>query len=101
MTQREGNTLAKGLGEPVPRAASGCPQPALGIWWPCLQFGLCVLLLQCVDPPIPRQHVQGAPLSKHIHYILKDGAIGYEFVAQVIDVENLLVGALGVPAGKL
>lgn len=54
-----------------------------------------------MDPPIPRQHVQGAPLSKHVHYILKDGAIGYELVAQVIDVEDLLVGALRVLTGKL
>lgn len=74
---------------------------ALRTWWPCLQFGLCVLLLQCVDPPIPRQHVQGAPLSEHIHYILKNSTVGYELVAQVIDVENLLVRALGIPVGKL
>lgn len=94
MTQREGYTLANVSWEPVPTAVSGCLWPVLGTWWPCLQFGLCVLLLQCVDPPIPRQHIQGAPLSKHIHYILKDSAIGYKLVAQVIDVENLLVGAL-------
>jgi hypothetical protein len=47
-----------------------------------------------MDTSIACQHVQGAPLSKHIHYILKDSTIGYELVAQVIDVEDLLVGAL-------
>ena len=57
--------------------------------------------MQYMDPPIPRQHIQGAPFSKHVHYILKDSAIGYELVTQVIDVENLLVRALWVPAGKL
>ena len=57
--------------------------------------------MQYMDPPIPRQHIQGAPFSKHVHYILKDSAIGYELVTQVIDVENLFVRALWVPAGKL
>lgn len=52
-------------------------------------------------PAHPASARTGAPLSEHIHYILKNSTVGYELVAQVIDVENLLVRALGIPAGKL
>lgn len=67
----------------------------------CLQFGLCIFLLQHMEFPIPRQHIQASPLCQDIHHIIKHRAVGNELVAQVINIQDLLVRVLWISPSKL
>lgn len=47
-----------------------------------------------MDLPISGQYIERPPLRQDIHYIIKDWAVCNEFVAQVIDIQDLFVWIL-------
>lgn len=53
-----------------------------------------------MELPISGQHVQAPPLGQDIHHVVKDRTVGDEFVAQIVNVQDLLVRILWIATSK-